>query len=101
MEAVRGSEEPDEIELVDFGVNLAHRRFDAYRELLMARARAAGVTRQVITGTMVGSINAAAALANARTFGGNDYEGYHTLMALVPAYQMSRELSDSHKALPI
>src|SRR6185436_4263649 len=28
---------------------------------------------------------AAAALANARTFGGEDYIGFHTLMALAPA----------------
>src|SRR5262249_42990446 len=33
-----------------------------------------------------------AALANARAFGGNDYTGYHTFMALVPAYKMAGEL---------
>src|SRR5688572_22941089 len=35
---------------------------------------------------------AAAALANARTFGGEDYVGFHTMMALAPALVMSREL---------
>jgi hypothetical protein len=44
---------------------------------------------------------AAGALANARTFGGHDYDGYHTLMALTPAYQMSRELADPMQALPV
>ena len=44
---------------------------------------------------------AAAALANARTFGGQDYDGYHAFMALVPAYQMSRELPESQRALPV
>ena len=34
---------------------------------------------------------AAAALANARAFGGEDYVGFHTLMALAPAYQMAKE----------
>src|SRR5689334_10140607 len=34
----------------------------------------------------------AAALANARTFGGEDYVGFHTMMALAPALHMSREL---------
>src|ERR1700687_879891 len=32
---------------------------------------------------------AAAALANVRTFGGEDYIGFHTMMALMPAYQMA------------
>ena len=39
--------------LVDIGANLAHRRFDSDRDAVLARARAAGVTRQVITGTSV------------------------------------------------
>jgi len=54
------------MELVDIGVNLGHRRFDADREQVMARARAAGVTRQVITGTSVASSQAALALARQR-----------------------------------
>lgn len=44
---------------------------------------------------------AAAALANARTFGGQDYEGYHSIMALAPSYQMARELPESQRALPV
>ncbi len=44
---------------------------------------------------------AAAALGNARQFGGDDYVGYHALMAMTPAYLMSRELPPSHRALPV
>jgi len=44
---------------------------------------------------------AAAALANARAFGGQDYDGYHALMALAPAYQMSQEMPESMRALPV
>lgn len=44
---------------------------------------------------------AAAALANARTFGGEDYIGFHTMMALAPAFHMSAELPDATRALPI
>jgi hypothetical protein len=44
---------------------------------------------------------AAAALANARTFGGEDYVGFHTMMALAPAYHMARELPKEKQALPI
>jgi hypothetical protein len=43
----------------------------------------------------------AAALANARTFGGEDYVGFHTLMALSPAYHMSAELPEAVRALPV
>ena len=40
-------------------------------------------------GTDLKQLVAAAALANARTFGGEDYVGFHTLMALAPAYHMA------------
>jgi len=43
----------------------------------------------------------AAALANARNFGGEDYIGMHTLMALKPAYQISRQLPSERQALII
>lgn len=44
---------------------------------------------------------AAAALANARTFGGEDYIGFHTLMAMTPALRMSRSLAAERAALPV
>jgi hypothetical protein len=40
-------------------------------------------------------------LANARTFGGEDYIGYHTFMALAPAYDMARELPADQAPLPV
>lgn len=43
----------------------------------------------------------ATALANAETFGGQDYVGFHTEMALLPALQMSQELSTERQALPV
>ncbi|MCS7046742.1 MAG: twin-arginine translocation signal domain-containing protein [Gemmataceae bacterium] len=43
----------------------------------------------------------AAALANARTFGGEDYVGFHTMCALAPAYRMAAELPAAEQALPI
>ncbi|MGI9517167.1 MAG: hypothetical protein ACR2NP_08985 [Pirellulaceae bacterium] len=46
-------------------------------------------------------LTAAAALANAETFGGQDYVGYHAEMALVPALEMSRELPAGRQALPV
>src|SRR5207247_3574479 len=44
---------------------------------------------------------AAAALANARTFGGEDYVGFHTMMALAPSLHMARELPDALQPLPV
>ncbi len=44
---------------------------------------------------------AAGVLANARTFGGEDYIGFHTLMALNPAHKMSALLPTEQQALPV
>src|SRR5206468_2162399 len=52
-------------------------------------------------GTELRTLVAAGALANAREFGGKHYEGYHTFMALAPAYEMSKELPDAQKPLPV
>lgn len=51
--------------LVDIGVNLAHDSFDADRDEVVARARAAGVGRMIITGSSLGSSRRAAELAAA------------------------------------
>jgi len=48
------------------------------------------VVEKLQQGTDLKTILAAAALANARTFGGEDYVGFHTMMALAPAYHMAR-----------
>lgn len=53
------------------------------------------------SGTELRQLVAAASLANARTFGGEDYVGFHTLMALSPAWHMSRELPPNLQALPV
>ncbi len=44
---------------------------------------------------------AAGALANAETFGGQDYVGFHTAMAFAPAYQMTKQLPQERSALPV
>jgi hypothetical protein len=52
-------------------------------------------------GTDLKTLVAAGALANARTFGGEDYVGYHSFMALAPANEMSRQLSAEADPLPV
>jgi hypothetical protein len=52
-------------------------------------------------GTTLETLVAAGALANARTFGGEDYTGYHCMMALMPAYAMAQELPAAERPLPV
>jgi hypothetical protein len=52
-------------------------------------------------GTDLRTLTAAAALANARTFGGHDYVGFHTIMALVPAYHMAGQMPADRRPLPV
>jgi hypothetical protein len=59
------------------------------------------VMQRIKGGTELRQVVAAAALANARTFGGQDYEGYHALMALAPSYQMSCEMPNGQQVLPV
>jgi hypothetical protein len=59
------------------------------------------VVDKLNTGCDLKRLTAAAALANARTFGGENYFGFHTFMALVPAYQMANELPRAEQALPL
>jgi hypothetical protein len=44
---------------------------------------------------------AAGVLANARNFGGEDYIGFHTLMALHPALKMAASMPGKQAALPV
>src|SRR5262245_1721377 len=53
------------------------------------------------SGTSLRELVAAGALANARTFGGESYEGYHAFMPLAPAYHMARELPTGRQPLPV
>ena len=97
-------------------LGLAHAKADSpeprlnFRELegLVALMQETPVERLVAVvvdelkrGVELKRLVAAAALANARTFGGEDYVGFHTMMALSPAYHMSCELPEARRLLPI
>lgn len=56
---------------------------------------------QLKSGVTLKRLTAAAALANARTFGGEDYIGFHTFMALAPALRMSSFMKPGEEALPV
>src|SRR5678815_2210640 len=59
------------------------------------------LVEQLNSGSDLRQLTAAAALANARTFGGEDYVGFHTMMALAPALHMARELPPELQPLPV
>src|SRR5580704_1513537 len=56
---------------------------------------------QLRSGVELRRLVAAAALANARTFGGEDYIGFHTMMALAPSLHMAGELPEALQPLPV
>jgi hypothetical protein len=60
--------------------------------VLVEKLRAGVELRQLV---------AAGALANARTFGGEDYIGFHTMMALAPGFHMAQELPAAQQPLPV
>ncbi len=51
--------------LIDIGINLAHETYDLDREAVIARARAAGVTQMIVTGSCGPSTHKAIELARA------------------------------------
>src|SRR5262245_30718574 len=56
---------------------------------------------QLKNGTSLKELIAAGALANARAFGGQDYNGYHSFMALCPSYAMAMALPEKERPLPV
>jgi hypothetical protein len=60
------------------------------------------LAEQILQGkTTLKALTAAGALANAVTFGGCDYVGFHTAMAMLPALEMTRQLDKGRKPLPV
>ncbi|MCA9216138.1 MAG: hypothetical protein KDB27_23885 [Planctomycetales bacterium] len=59
------------------------------------------LVNQLNNGTSLKTLVSAGALANVRAFAGQDYIGYHTFMALLPALQMSGQLPQGRQALPV
>ncbi len=59
------------------------------------------LAKRLEEGLPLKTLVAAAALANARTFGGEDYIGFHTFMALGPALKMSALMPKGSEALPV
>lgn len=53
------------------------------------------------SGASLKTLTAGAALANIRAFAGQDYTGFHTFMAMIPALHMSAELPREQQALPV
>jgi hypothetical protein len=52
-------------------------------------------------GVSLKELIAAGALSNARAFGGQDYNGFHSFMALCPSYAMAAALPEKERPLPV
>src|ERR1700741_3483561 len=50
------------------------------------------VVAKLRQGTPLSALVDAAALANARAYGGTNYNGYHALMAMMPSYVMAAQM---------
>lgn len=59
------------------------------------------LTEVLHSGTDLRTLLTAGALANARTCGGEDYVGFHTLAALAPSFAMSGHMPEGQQALPV
>jgi len=60
------------------------------------------VARMILNGEVtLKELTAAGALSNAVTFGGCDYVGFHTAMAMLPALAMSHQLPKARRPLPV
>lgn len=79
-----------------------HDRWVAHMQELQPEKLQELMVRELAAGNVsLHDLTAAAALANAETFGGQDYVGYHAEMALIPALEMSRELPTDRQSLPV
>jgi len=59
------------------------------------------VVKKLRSGTSLADVVGAGALANARAFGGTNYNGYHALMAMMPSYEMAAQMPATYSALPV
>jgi hypothetical protein len=60
------------------------------------------LAKQLLKGQVnLKDLTAAGALANAVTFGGCDYVGFHTAMAMLPALEMCGQLPKARQPLPV
>jgi hypothetical protein len=88
----------DETARLDFGAleTLVSMMQDTPADALIPKLKS-----EVAGGTDLRTLAAAAALANARTFGGQDYTGYHCFMAIVPALAMAARMKGDEALLPV
>lgn len=84
---------------------LSFGRYDGLVDLMQStppdKLQVAVVRRLQNGETNLQELIAAATLANAEAFGGEDYVGFHTAMAMLPAMEMAELLPSERRALPV
>ena len=85
--------------------SLSFGRYDSLIDLLQStppeKLQPILVAKLTTGETNLKDLTAAGALANAEAFGGEDYTGFHTAMAMLPALGMSQLLPTERQSLPI
>jgi hypothetical protein len=59
------------------------------------------LVQKLKAGTPLADLVGAGALANARAYGGTNYNGYHALMAMMPSFEMAAQMPAPYGALPV
>jgi hypothetical protein len=85
--------------------NLAFGKYDALVDLLQStpaeKLQPILISKLQSGETDLKQLVAAGALANAETFGGEDYVGFHTAMAMLPSWTMTEQLPAERRPLPV
>ena len=85
--------------------NLSFGKYDGLVDLLQAtpaeKLQPILVAKLNSGETNLKDLVAAGALANAETFGGEDYVGFHTAMAMLPSWGMTEQLPADRRPLPV
>jgi len=95
LSPAQGEEQPDRLEFGSLEPMVRLMQETPIQKLLPT------LVAKLRSGTEIRQLVAAAALANARSFGGEDYVGFHTMMALAPALHMSGEMPQPLAPLPV
>jgi hypothetical protein len=89
----------------DAPASLSFGKYDALVDLLQStpadKLQPILVSKLTSGETSLKDLMAAGALANAETFGGEDYVGFHTAMAMLPALAMTEQLPSERQPLPV
>jgi hypothetical protein len=96
-----GASEPPRLDSPEVPLNGELEKFARLMMKTSANQLQPKLVESLKSGTKLETLVAAGALANARTFGGTDYQGFHAFMALMPSYRLAQRMPKNVQALPV